>query len=86
MIPLLTGRPAKASLPSGVSKNSDVVSSLIVLLLPVRNSFTMVGDSVDTNDPEIKSGLRSFVPEYAVGHVGEPEDEEFSLVMRKVAL
>src|SRR5215467_3922143 len=83
---LLCGRLEKASFPSGVSRNWDDVISLIVLRRPARNSFTMVDDSVETSEPAIKSGFRVFVPRYAVGHVGEESDDEFSFVAMKEAL
>src|SRR5207248_2404050 len=79
--PLLCGRPAKASFPSGVSRNCDDVISLIVRRRPTRSSLTKDGESVDTRDPVIKSGRRSFVPRYAVGQLGAESDEEFSFVV-----
>src|SRR5215475_6247815 len=86
IVPLLWGRPSNASLPAGVSRNIDDVISLIVLRRPARNSLTMDDDNVDTNDPVIRSGRRSFVPRYAVGHTGEESDTEFSFVVVKESL
>src|SRR5215468_1515159 len=67
VIPLAFGRMLRTSLPVLVLSNC-AFRTYVFRRIPVRNSFTSVGESVDVNDAVNVRGSRRFSESYPCGH------------------